>query len=879
MPKRLVYSFGGKKAQGSARMKNILGGKGSNLAEMTNLGVPIPPGFTISAELCIGFLDRKKFPKILKQDVEKAIARVERLTNKKFGDKINPLLFSVRSGARTSMPGMMDTILNLGLNDSTINGLIMKTGDHRFAYDCYRRFIQMYSDIVLQIPREKFEALIDDLKTKKAYNSDLDLSGDDWKDIVAQFKQLVIKEKKKAFPGDPREQLWGAIGAVFHSWNNPRAKEYRRIYKIPDDWGTAINVQSMVFGNMGANSATGVVFTRNPATGEDKVYGEFLQNAQGEDVVAGIRTPKKMIELKKILPVAYKKLISILKKLEKHYRDLQDVEFTIEQGQLWILQTRAGKRTALANIKIAVDMVTQKLINRETAVMRVTPNELDQVLHPMIDPTIKYKTLAKGLPASPGAALGQVVFSSDEAVELAKKGKSTILVRLETSADDIHGMEAAKGFLTARGGMTSHAAVVARGMGKPCIVGCGDINIDMAGKKFMVGDQTINWGDIISIDGTEGKVILGEVKLIEPEMTKEVTQLLKWADGFRRLGVRTNADRPEDSKIARDYGAEGIGLCRTEHMFFKPERVAAMREMIVARDKQGRQKALAKLLPMQRNDFIGIFKVMDGLPVIIRTLDPPLHEFLPKDDQSIKTLAAEMNIPLDDLKQIVVSLHESNPMLGHRGCRLGITYPEITEMQAQAIFEAACEVAKTGVKVIPEVMIPVVMEAGELANQRAIVDKIAKETIKKYGVKIKYMIGTMIEIPRAALTADKVAQVADFFSYGTNDMTQTTLGFSRDDVAKFVPKYIDMGLLKDDPFKTIDTAGVGKVLEIGIKLGRKTNPKLEIGICGEHGGDPRSIHFCHSLGMDYVSCSPYRIPIARLSAAHAALETKSRKKK
>ncbi len=861
-------------------MKNVLGGKGANLAEMSNLGVPIPPGFTISSELCIDYLKRKKYPKILKQDVEKGIVRVEKLTGKKFGDKKNPLLFSVRSGSRTSMPGMMDTILNLGLNDSTINGLIEKTGDHRFAYDCYRRFIQMYSDIVLQIPREKFEALIDKLKKKKNAKSDLDLSDNDWKEIVKQFKKLVMTETKKTFPGDPREQLWGAIGAVFNSWNNPRAKEYRRIYKIPDDWGTAINVQSMVFGNMGTNSATGVVFTRNPATGENKLYGEFLQNAQGEDVVAGIRTPRKMIELKKIQPAAYNKLIGLLNKLEKHYRDLQDVEFTIEQEKLWILQTRAGKRTALANIKIAVDMVTQKLIKKEEAVLRVTPAELDQILHPMIDPTIKYKSLAKGLPASPGAAVGEVVFSSEEAVRLAKKdGKAVILVRLETSADDIHGMEAAKGFLTARGGMTSHAAVVARGMGKPCIVGCSEININLTAKTFTVGNTMVRKGDIISVDGTEGKVILGKVKLIEPEMTKDVILLLKWADSFRRLGVRANADRPGDSKIARDYGAEGIGLCRTEHMFFKPERVAAMREMIIARNEVGRRKAVAKLLPMQREDFIGIFKVMDGLPVIIRTLDPPLHEFLPKDDKSIRQLADNLNVPFDNLKSIVVSLHESNPMLGHRGCRLGVTYPEITEMQAQAIFEAACEVTKKGIKVIPEVMIPVVMEAGELANQRAIVDKIAKQTIKKYGVKLKYMIGTMIEIPRAALTADTVAKFADFFSYGTNDMTQTTLGFSRDDVAKFVPKYIEMGLLKDDPFKTIDIDGVGKLLEMGIKLGRKTKPKLEIGICGEHGGDPKSIHFCHKIGMDYVSCSPYRVPIARLSAAHAALEEKFKKKK
>ncbi len=878
MSKRLVYNFGGKKAQGSAKMKNVLGGKGANLAEMTNIGVSVPPGFTISSELCIEYLKRKKFPKILKQDVENGIQRVETRTDKNFGDKKNPLLFSVRSGARASMPGMMDTILNLGLNDSTINGLIEKTGDKRFAYDCYRRFIQMYSDIVLEIPRERFEKIINSFKRKKNIKYDVELTGEDWQELVTKFKSLVMAERKRPFPGDPRQQLWGAIGAVFNSWNNPRAKEYRRIYKIPNDWGTAVNIQAMVFGNMGENSATGVVFTRNPATGEDKIYGEFLQNAQGEDVVAGIRTPKKIDELKKMIPDAYSKLVNILKKLEKHYRDVQDVEFTVEQGKLWILQTRAGKRTALANIKIAVDMAMKKLITREEAVLRVTPEELNQVLHPMVDPTGKYETIATGLPASPGAAVGQVVFVPEDAVNEAKDGKNVILVRLETSADDIHGMEAAKGFLTARGGMTSHAAVVARGMGKPCIVGCEEISINMSTKTFSARGVTVKQGDVISIDGTRGRVITGEVKLIKPEMTNEVTKLLKWADNFRRLGVRTNADRPKDAKIARNYGAEGIGLCRTEHMFFKPERVAAMREMIVARDEIGRTKALGKLLPMQRKDFVGIFEAMNGLPVIIRTLDPPLHEFLPKDDESIKELAQEMHISFNDLKQIVVSLHEANPMLGHRGCRLGITYPEITEMQARAIFEAACEVRKKGITVIPEVMIPVVMEAKELKNQRDIVEKIANETIKKNGVKLKYMIGTMIEIPRAALTADEVAKVADFFSYGTNDMTQTTLGFSRDDVAKFVPKYIEFGLLKDDPFKTIDIGGVGKILEIGIKLGRKTNPKLEIGICGEHGGDPSSIHFCHKVGMDYVSCSPYRVPIARLSAAHAALEEKFKKK-
>ncbi len=879
MAKRYVFNFGGKKAQGSAKLKNLLGGKGANLAEMTNIGIPVPPGFTISSELCIDYLKKGKLPKSLISEVKKSIKRVEKLSGKGFGDEQNPLLFSVRSGARISMPGMMDTILNLGLNDRTVRGFLKKTGDKRFVYDCYRRFIQMYSDIVLAIPRSKFEALIEDKKKQRDIKYDIELTGDDWEDIVEKFKELVLKETKKEFPEDPEEQLWGAIGSVFKSWNNPRAIEYRRIYNIPDIWGTAVNIQMMVFGNMGDDSGTGVVFTRNPATGENKIYGEFLQNAQGEDVVAGIRTPKKISELSRVIPAAYKKLVQILKKLEKHYRDLQDVEFTIEQGKLWILQTRAGKRTALASIKIAVDMAQQKMITRKEAVLRVTPEQLDQVLHPMIDPTQKYKTLATGLPASPGAAVGKVVFDPDEAVEQAKNGVSVILVRLETSADDVHGMEAAKGFLTARGGMTSHAAVVARGMGKPCIVGCEEISVDTERKEFTAHGITIKQGDTITIDGTEGKVIQGEAKLIKPEMGKEVTTLLKWADGFRRLGVRTNADRPKDAQVARDYGAEGIGLCRTEHMFFKPERVSAMREMIVAQDEAGRRKALEKLLPMQKQDFIGIFKVMDGYPVIIRTLDPPLHEFLPKDDDSIRSLSQEMNIPFEKLKQIVISLHEANPMLGHRGCRLGITYPEITEMQARAIFEAACECRKQGIKVIPEVMIPVVMEAKELKHQRDIVVRIAEETFKKYRVKLKYMVGTMIEIPRAALTADKVAQAADFFSYGTNDMTQTTLGFSRDDVAKFTPRYIELGILPADPFKTIDVDGVGKILEIGIKLGRKTKPNLEIGICGEHGGDPKSIHFCHKLGMDYVSCSPYRVPIARLSAAHAALLEKPRKKK
>ncbi|HIE05509.1 MAG TPA: pyruvate, phosphate dikinase [bacterium (Candidatus Stahlbacteria)] len=871
MAKRYVFNFGGRRADGSARKKSTLGGKGANLAEMTNIGIPVPPGFTISSELCIEYIKRGRLARRVIQEIDKAIARLERLVGKKFGDPTNPLLVSVRSGARVSMPGMMDTILNLGLNNQSVKGLIKLTNDKRFAYDCYRRLIQMYCDVVLDIPRVKFEKIIEERKKRRHLKFDIDLTGRDWEEIIRRFKRIA-----RGFPQDPREQLMGAIGAVFNSWNTPRAIEYRRIYNIPSDWGTAVNVQVMVFGNTGKKSATGVVFTRDPATGAKKIYGEFLPNAQGEDVVAGIRTPQKIERLRRIQPQAYNELVRILKKLERHYRDVQDVEFTIEAGKLWILQTRVGKRTARAAIKIAVDMVKENLISKKVAVMRIRPEDIDQLLHPMIDPTQKLKPIAKGLPASPGAAVGSVVFEADDAIAKAKKGQ-VILVRNETSADDVGGMKVSQGFLTARGGMTSHAAVVARGMGKPCIVGCDDIKINYQKRSFQVGDLTIREGDQITVDGTEGTVYKGPLKLIEPRMTREAITLLKWADSFRRLKIRANADTGPDSKTARDFGAEGIGLCRTEHMFFARDRIQAMREMIIAKDEEGRQKALDKLLPFQKEDFKQIFRAMDGLPVTIRTLDPPLHEFLPRERDEIEALAEAMNIPVDDLMMVVNSLDEANPMLGHRGCRLGITYPEITEMQTRAIIEAACEVKKEGVKVLPEIMIPVVAEVNEFKNQKEVVVRVANETMRRYGLKIKYLVGTMIEIPRAAITADQIAREAEFFSYGTNDLTQTSFGFSRDDIAKFLPFYIESRILSHDPFQSIDIPGVGYLVEIGVKRGRKTKPDLKIGICGEHGGEPRSIAFCHKVGLDYVSCSPYRVPIARLAAAHIAIESKRQK--
>ena len=879
-----VYFFGGGKADGNIKMKDILGGKGAGLAEMTNIGIPVPPGFTISTEVCVYYYRNNGYPEGLKVEVQKALKRVEELTGKKFGDKDNPLLVSVRSGARVSMPGMMDTILNLGLNDETVQGLMKQTDSPRFAYDSYRRFVQMYGNVVLGVEHDKFEEIINEFKEKKGVKHDIELDADDWKAIKDRYKELIKKETGHDFPENPEDQLWGAISAVFKSWNNQRAIEYRRINNIPDDWGTAVNVQTMVFGNMGEDSGTGVAFTRNPSTGENVFYGEYLMNAQGEDVVAGIRTPLPIskaqkqkedeVSLEEAMPEVYKQLLDVRNILEKHFKDMQDLEFTIERGKLYLLQTRTGKRTARAAVKIAVDMVNEGLIDKEEAVIRITPEQVDQLLHPMIDPKAEYEVIAKGLPASPGAATGKVVFTAEEAVEAKKNGEKVILVRHETSPEDVAGMHSAEGILTARGGMTSHAAVVARGMGKPCVAGCEEIVLDYQAEEFRVKDRVIKKGDIITIDGTTGSVIPGDVPKIEASISGEFEKLMVWADEIRRLGVRTNADTPHDAETARKFGAEGIGLARTEHMFFKEDRIPAMREMILADDIEGRKKALEKLLPMQRADFEGLFRAMDGFPVIIRLLDPPLHEFLPKDEDAQRKLAETMGVPFDKVKERVEQLSELNPMLGLRGCRLGILYPEITEMQARAIFEAACNVAKEGVKVIPEVMVPLVGNVNEIKAQKDIITRVAEEVMDEKGVKIKYMVGTMIELPRAALTADEIAQEAEFFSYGTNDLTQTTFGFSRDDVGKFVPMYIEKGILPSDPFRTLDQNGVGQLLKMGLEKGKKTRPELEVGICGEHGGDPASVEFCHRIGMDYVSCSPFRVPIARLAAAHAVIKEK-----
>lgn len=866
-----VYFFGAKKAEGKAELKDLLGGKGANLHEMTNLGIPVPAGFTISTEVCAYYYNNNKsYPSELKKEVTDKLNKIEEVMGTKFGDKDNPLLVSVRSGARASMPGMMDTVLNIGLNDETLEGLISKTDDIRFVYDCYRRLIQMYGDVVLGVPMSEFDKLLENKELSKEA-------------LIKEFKN-VIKKHKKEFPSDPFEQLWGAIGAVFESWDSKRAIEYRRINNIPSDWGTAVNVQAMVFGNMGETSGTGVAFTRNPSTGENVFYGEWLPNAQGEDVVAGIRTPYPINEsqdaknkdksLEQKMPESYKELINIRSTLEKHYRDVQDIEFTIENGKLWMLQTRRAKRTAGAAVKIAVDMVNEKVISKEEAVMRLSPSEIDLLLHPMIDPKAKLDVVAVGLPASPGAVTGEVVFTPEGAVALKEKGRRSILVRFETSPEDIAGMASSEGILTQRGGMTSHAAVVARGMGKPCIVGCESISINYDKNELRAGNNVIKAGDIVTIDGGSGRVIKGEAPKVKASLKGEFGEFLGYADGIRRLGIRTNADTPESAKTAREFNAEGIGLCRTEHMFFGEDRIKAMREMILADDEERRRKALEKLLPMQKEDFFGLFKEMAGYPVIIRTLDPPLHEFLPHKVEHIKELAKEMGISEEKLRSKITSLSELNPMLGHRGCRLGISYPEITEMQARAIFEAACEIKKQGLEVIPEVMIPVVSEAKEFLNQRAIVDKVAKEVMEKYGIEIKYMVGTMIEIPRAALTAECIAKQADFFSYGTNDLTQTTFGFSRDDVGKILPDYIAKGILKADPFQQLDRIGVGELVRIGAERGKKANSKLEIGICGEHGGDPSSIEFCHNVGLNYVSCSPYRVPVARLAAAQAALREK-----
>ena len=891
MSKKYVYSFGAGKADGKADMKLLLGGKGANLAEMSNLGIPVPAGFTISTEICTEYYANKgKYNEEVKKQVNAGVESIEKTMGAKFGDPKNPLLVSVRSGAPASMPGMMDTVLNLGLNDNTVQGIIRQSGNERFGWDSYRRFVQMYGDVVMGMKPESkeeedpFEVIIDALKEKRSVKLDTELSADDLKELVGQFKAEIKRRTGSEFPTDPWEQLWGAISAVFGSWNNQRALTYRKLNNIPPNWGTAVNVQAMVFGNMGDDCATGVAFTRDPATGERIFYGEYLVNAQGEDVVAGIRTPQPVNEstrsessqktLESVMPAAYKDLENIYKKLENHYKDMQDIEFTIQNGRLWMLQTRNGKRTAAAAVRIAVEMVKEGLINKETAVMRVEPEQLDQLLHPTFDPKAKTKVITTGLPASPGAATGRIVFHADDAEEWAAKGEAVILVRIETSPEDIGGMNVAKGILTARGGMTSHAAVVARGMGKCCVAGCGAISINYKSKTMTVGSNAYKEGDWISLDGSKGQVIEGKVATITPELSGNFGTLMGWADEFRKLKVRTNADTPHDSTVARNFGAEGIGLCRTEHMFFEGDRIIAVREMILSDDEAGRRKALEKLLPYQRDDFYGILKAMHDLPVTIRTLDPPLHEFLPHEEENQKEMADQMGISVEAVKAKVDALHEFNPMLGHRGCRLGISYPEITEMQARAIIEAACQLKKEGVNVLPEIMIPLIGTKAELSNQKKVVVDTATKVQEEMGVKIEYMVGTMIEIPRAALTADEVAEEAQFFSFGTNDLTQMAFGYSRDDAGKFLKEYDEKGILPDDPFQTLDQTGVGQLIEIAVKKGRSTKPDLKIGICGEHGGDPRSVGFCHRVGMNYVSCSPYRVPIARLAAAQEAIRTK-----
>ena len=868
--KKYVYFFG----EGTKDMRVLLGGKGAGLSEMTRIKIPVPPGFTITTEVCNLYSKNKKYPEGLDVEIESNLNKLEEKTGKKFGDKKNPLLVSVRSGAAVSMPGMMDTILNLGLNPDTAQGLIELTKNERFVLDSYRRFIQMFGNVVLGIPHENFEKILEEIKEENKVKLDTELSIKALLKIVELYKAKVKEVTNEEFPEKPNIQLNMAINAVFDSWDNERAIAYRKLNDIPDNLGTAVNIQSMVFGNMGNDSGTGVAFTRNPSTGEKRFFGEYLMNAQGEDVVAGIRTPKEIEELKKDMPLVYNQLVDVYKKLELHYKDMQDIEFTIKKGKLFLLQTRTGKRTAHAAVKIAVDMVNEGLITKQEAVLRVEPNQLDQLLHKAIDPKAKIRVIAKGLPASPGAAVGSVVFSAEKAHDLNEEGKKVILVRNETSPEDIEGMAAAQGILTARGGMTSHAAVVARGMGKCCVAGCEKIRIHEKKKEFRIGDITVKEGDIITLNGNTGEVILGKVNLIDPELKGEFKTLMQWADSYRTLGVRTNADTPHDAKMSVEFGAEGIGLCRTEHMFFQEDRIKAVREMILAEDIVGRKKALDKLLPMQKSDFIGIFRVMDGLPVTIRLLDPPLHEFLPQAKEDIKELAEEMNITEEKINETVIALHEMNPMLGHRGCRLAITYPEIAEMQTKAIFEAGCELVKQGIKVTPEVMIPLVGELKEFTILKELVKNKADEIIKEYDVKLDYKIGTMIEIPRACIIADQIAKEAEFFSFGTNDLTQMTFGFSRDDVGKFTPEYIEKGILEKDPFQVIDKEGVGTLVKMGVEKGRKARKNLKIGICGEHGGDPSSVEFCHNVKMTYVSCSPYRVPIARLAAAHAKLKEK-----
>ncbi len=870
---KYLYFFGGGKAEGEATMKALLGGKGANLAEMTNLGIPVPPGFTISTAVCdYYYKNNNRYPETLQTLIDENLKKLEQAMGAGFGDKGNPLLVSVRSGAAVSMPGMMDTILNLGLNDETVAGLIKKTGNERFAWDGYRRFINMFGDVVMGIPHSEFEKELHATKKKWKAELDTDLNSEGLKEVVAKYKIVFKKHTKKDFPQSPREQLDSAIHAVFGSWNSERAIKYRKIENITGLLGTAVNVQAMVFGNMGNTSGTGVAFTRNPSTGENKFYGEFLINAQGEDVVAGIRTPEPIDRLAKMMPSVYRQLEEIYQKLENHYRDMQDIEFTIQEGTLFLLQTRTGKRTAHAAVKIAVDMHKAGLIDKKTAVQRVKPSQLDQLLHPTIDPKFKYKAAAKGLPASPGAAVGEAVFSADVAEERGKKGHKVILVRAETSPEDIGGMNEAQGILTSTGGMTSHAAVVARGMGKCCVAGCASVIVDDKAKSCTIGGQKVKQGDIISLNGSTGEVILGNVPLSQPTLSGDFSEFMTWADSFRTLKIRANADIPRDAKVAVQFGAEGIGLCRTEHMFFEGKRIDAVREMICAEDRAGREKALKQLLPMQRSDFIGIFREMGARPVTIRLLDPPLHEFVPHTDAEIKYLARKMKIDFKRLKAKVQSLKEFNPMLGHRGCRLGITYPEIYDMQGQAIFEAACALAKKGFKVIPEVMIPLIGDVKELTILKANLVRVAEEVMAKQKVKVEYMIGTMIEIPRAALTADTIAKEAEFFSFGTNDLTQMTFGFSRDDIGSFLGAYLEQGILEKDPFQSLDTTGVGQLIKTAVEKGRSVRPALKVGICGEHGGDPSSIEFCFKAGLNYVSCSPYRVPIARLAAAQAAIK-------
>jgi pyruvate,orthophosphate dikinase len=874
--KKYVYFFG----EGKKEMKNLLGGKGANLSEMTNIGLPVPYGFTITTEVCNLFYELgKKYPKGLDEQIDENLKKLEQKMGMVFGDEKNPLLVSVRSGAAISMPGMMDTVLNLGLNDKTIKALIEKTKNERFAWDSYRRFVQMFGDVVMGVEHDKFEEAIQARKDKKKVKYDTELNAEDLKGLVEDYKKIIKKAKGKSFPQDPREQLKMSIDAVFGSWNNKRAISYRNLHDIPHNIGTAVNVQAMVFGNMGEGSGTGVAFTRDPATGKDEFYGEYLMNAQGEDVVAGIRTPKHISKLKEEMPEIYKQLMEIRKKLEDHYRDMQDVEFTMQEGKLYMLQTRTGKRTASAALKIAVDMVDKKYIDKKTAVTRVEPQMLDQLLHKQLDPKAKQKAevLAKGLPASPGAALGRVVFDADSAVEEAKNG-NVILVRTETSPEDIQGMAAAQGILTARGGMTSHAAVVARGMGKCCVAGAEDIKVFESKKYFKVNGRQIKKDEWITLDGSTGEIFAGKIPVVDPVLGENFKKFMSWVDDYRKIGVRTNADTPNDSKVAISFGAEGIGLCRTEHMFFEADRIKAVRKMIVAGSREEREKALVKLLPMQKKDFIEIFKVMNGLPVTIRLLDPPLHEFLPNEDEDIKEIARELGLKFDELKATINALHEINPMLGHRGCRLSITYPEILEMQVRAIFEAVVELKKKNYQVKPEVMIPLVGNVREVKVLKDQIIKIADSIMKKENLRFDYKVGTMIEIPRACVTADEIAKEAEFFSFGTNDLTQMTFGFSRDDSGKFLPDYLEKGILDKDPFATLDKEGVGQLIEMAVEKGRGVRKDLKIGICGEHGGDPSSVEFCHMVGMNYVSCSPYRVPIARLAAAHAALKEENKEK-